>query len=95
MTKDEKNKVLALQESGKKPVEIATELNLPYNTVKSYLRRSKVVQEDKEVKIVEDARDKTKCLCCGMVLNVVVGKKEKKFCSDRCRLKYWREHHGK
>ncbi len=32
------------------------------------------------------------CLCCGKEVAQTPGRKEKKFCSDRCRNKWWNSH---
>ncbi|MCD8074180.1 MAG: hypothetical protein LUF27_03930 [Lachnospiraceae bacterium] len=33
-----------------------------------------------------------KCLCCGVPVRQNPGRKEKKFCSDKCRNKWWNAH---
>ena len=35
---------------------------------------------------------KFRCLCCGIPVVQNPGRKEKKFCSDRCRAKWWNTH---
>ena len=59
---------------------IAQLLAISENTVKSYCRRNPI--------------DKTKKLClqCGKVIVNTPHKREKKFCSDACRHKWWNSH---
>lgn len=86
MANEELVKVNDLFESGMKGADIARELNIPYNTVKSYLRRKKVQVETKVVVV-----EKEKCKCCGNPIDQPIGKKHKDFCCDYCRVKYWRK----
>lgn len=87
--------VLELYRKGKKMPEIASELNMPYNTVKSIIRRDGIQKMEKIEKVEKIDDGKRKCKCCGNPVNEVEGKRDKLFCSARCRLKYWRHHHGK
>ncbi len=59
---------------------IAHILGLSENTVKSYCRRHPF--------------DKTKkvCLQCGKPIENTPHKREKKYCSDKCRLEWWNSH---
>ena len=76
-----------LKSKGLTNIEISEKLNIPYNTVKSYLRRTGEV---------EVPHDYNHCKCCGKKLEMVPGKKDKIFCSSYCRVKYWRaKHNGK
>lgn len=56
---------------------IAKVLDIPYSTVKSHIRRHPKVP---------GARI---CLQCGRPVKQPAGRREKKFCSDRCRMSYW------
>ena len=59
---------------------IALLLGLSENTVKSYCRRNPF---DKTQKV---------CLQCGKPITNTPHKREKKFCSDTCRLDWWNAH---
>ena len=66
---------------------IAQVLSLSENTIKTYCRRhglggvvANPVPIDGEVH---------HCLCCGKEVVQTGGRKEKKFCSDKCRNKWW------
>lgn len=59
---------------------IAQELGISENTVKSFCRRNPI---DKSKKI---------CMQCGKPIIRTPHKREKKFCSDKCRLDWWKEH---
>lgn len=76
MTNEQKIKVVQMKANGKTIKEIADVLSLSVNTVKSYLKRKK---------------NKDTCPCCGLELIHIEHKKKKKFCSDKCRQKYWRD----
>ncbi len=78
MTTEEKRKIDILKRDRKSVSEIAKELKLSPNTVKSYLKRRK---------------SQNSCLMCGMYVEQNKGRKQKKFCSDKCRGLYWREQH--
>ena len=45
-------------------------------------------KEDKPV----TGADEHQCLCCGTPVAQNAGRKEKKFCSDKCRNKWWNAH---
>lgn len=74
---------------GVPPSAIARELGLSVNTVKSYIRRH------------PNIGNTVRCQWCEEPVLQSAGRKQKKFCSDRCRITYWnlryrREgHHGR
>lgn len=80
MTRKEIEAVGFLREQGLSATKIAEKTGLSVNTVKSYLRRHPVDE------------GKPRCLTCGAPLIQVPGKKEKKFCSDLCRSRWWNRH---
>lgn len=86
MTALEKERISQLQQQGYGYKRIATELGLAVNGVKSYCRRHPVTIDTK-------AECKPGiCQQCGNAINQLPGRKIKRFCSDRCRNKWWNEH---
>ena len=66
---------------------IAQVLSLSENTIKTYCRRhglGGVVANPSPI-----STEGHFCLCCGVPVQQTAGRKEKKFCSDRCRNKWW------
>lgn len=66
----------ALRRAGYTPTMIAEKLGISVNTVKSHIRRHPMT-------------DKPRCLFCGAVVRQNEGRKQKKFCSNKCRMGYW------
>lgn len=85
------DEIIALKENGLKNDEIANKLNIPVGTIKSRLFRYKNKNRDKTnvLNFSEVSFDKH-CRTCGKEIKSIAGKKEKQFCSDYCRVKYWR-----
>lgn len=79
MTSQEKSKIMELSENGLGYSKIATMLGLPVNTVKSYIRRRRNVKNGV-------------CLLCGAKLKITPGVKQRRFCSDTCRMQWWNAH---
>lgn len=79
MNDTQKAKIEKLRREGLGYMKIAKELNLPVNTLKSYIRRHPL-------------GDDHLCLNCGKPVKQNKGRKEKKFCSDECRLHWWNAH---
>lgn len=73
-----------LQREGHGYKKIAVLLGLPVNTVKSYIRRHPVA--------APAAVPAKGCLNCGSPIVQSAHRKEKKFCSDRCRMAWWNAH---
>lgn len=69
---------LALQGYGYK--RIANMVGISPDTVKSHLRRHPATAE------------MSVCMQCGKPLEQHKGRKEKKFCSDKCRMAFWNSH---
>lgn len=62
---------------------IASAVGLPVNTVKSHIYRH---PEIPRIKL---------CAYCGRPMRQPKGRKQKKFCSDKCRITYWNHHYRK
>ena len=87
MTNEQRMIVSALRAHGMGYGTIARKVGISENTVKSFCRRN-AQKEDKPV----TGADEHRCLCCGAPVAQNAGRKEKKFCSDKCRNKWWNAH---
>ena len=65
---------------GHSPSEIAARLGLSPSTVRSHIHRHRHIPSTKT------------CKNCGQPLVQPKGRREKKFCSDRCRMAWWNSH---
>lgn len=81
MTKEQKEIITRLQRDGKGYRTIAAETGIPVNSVKSWMRRHPLEDEDGD-----------RCLQCGTPLRQTPGRRQKKYCSDRCRMTWWSAH---
>lgn len=77
MTDQIKEKMIELRRQGNSYSEVARILNIPVGSVKSYLSRQNAVLVDR-------------CAQCGKALKQTAGHRQKKFCSDKCRLMWWK-----
>jgi len=85
MTGNQKEKINQLREEGLGYLRIAKELGISENTVKSYCRR----MERTEVTASQPV-----CEQCGKPIDVSK-RPGKRFCSDRCRMRWWNSHPSK
>ena len=85
----QKERIALLRAEGKSYTKIADTLGLSINTVKSYCRRNNL---GGNATIMSDSVDGTFCCQCGVPLNQTIGKKQKRFCSDKCRMAWWKAH---
>ena len=89
MTDEQKRMIPALRDAGHTYKEIADEVGVPVSTIKTFFRRNKTPVAP----VVNKAKTETRhCLFCGREMEQVQGRKEKKFCSDGCRMKWWNSH---
>lgn len=79
MTDELRNRVLALRREGLGISKIARELDIPADTVRTFLNRY-------------NKRYENRCLCCEKMIESLPHRKRKQFCSDRCRLLWWNSH---
>lgn len=80
MTLSQKECVTMMRSQGDSYAKIAVVLGIPENTIKSYCRRKNKLTNSGS------------CPECGKPLTVVEGKKQKKYCSDKCRMAWWKAH---
>jgi len=76
MTDAQKSTVLTLRSKGMSFSMIAETVGLSVNTIKSFCSRHKGQF----------------CLCCGEPITQPPRVRQKKFCSDKCRMKWWNAH---
>lgn len=88
MTDAQKNQIENLRAAGLGYKKIAEQMALSENTIKTYCRRhglgGNIAMQGK----TENA-DNHLCLCCSVPVKQNPGRKEKKFCSDKCRNQWW------
>lgn len=94
MTENQKTQIANMRKEGYGYIKIARALGLSENTVKSFCRRKKLNgRTDEAPHTAGPVRDGQHfCRCCGAEVAQIPGRKEKKFCSDRCRNKWWNSH---
>ena len=96
MTDEEKIKVANLRARGFGYTAISKELNISANTIKAYCKRSGLGGfATAEVDVVDIPIIECRCQNCGKKIAFPEGRKEKKFCSDKCRNKWWNAHWDK
>lgn len=88
MTQNEKNSIIRMRSDGVGYARIAQELGVNINTIKTFCRRSALTGVAAET---GDAGEKC-CPQCGSAIDQIPGRKEKKFCSDLCRTRWWYAH---
>ncbi|WP_066675402.1 helix-turn-helix domain-containing protein [Clostridium septicum] len=91
MTNNEKERIKVLREKGYSYSKIAVDLEISENTVKAFCRRNNlggVRVGSVNTKIEEHI----KCKQCEKELEQSEKGKRKKFCSDKCRRQWWKEH---
>lgn len=105
MTDYERSEIDRLRNSGMGYKAIAKELNISVNSIKTYCKRMNIKGERylvektqvSETQIMEkdpevDESDARCCLYCGSVIVQPKHGRKKKFCSNKCRAAYWRNH---
>lgn len=73
-----RTRVIELRQKGKTYRQISEHLNLPIGTVKTICARHNVEQD-----LVAN------CKYCNKTIVSFRGKKQKKFCDDKCRMAWW------
>ena len=94
MTVEQKRKIEELRRQGMGYCTVAKQVGLPSNTVKTYCRRTGLTPADEiraAAQVPKHIADKF-CLYCGKPVVQIPGRKEKKFCSDICRNRWWNSH---
>ncbi len=81
MTDNQKQHILELREQGKGYKRISKELGIPIGTVASFFRR----------KSEKEAAGVCSCRYCGRRFNQTKGHRQRLFCSDSCRRRWWKE----
>ena len=67
-------------QQGKNTTEISLVLGIPSSTIRAHIRRHPELEGGKP------------CKNCGRPISTLPGRKEKLFCSDRCRMIWWNSH---
>lgn len=88
MTESEKNIITKMRESGTTYANIASHLSLSQNTIKSYCQRKGIQPLPKQA----DSAELRFCAQCGQPLARHANRKPKRFCSDKCRSRWWNRH---
>jgi len=91
MTNEQRINIQKLRDAGFGYKKIAEKLQMSENTVKTYCKRHGL-----DGYIAMQPQEKNGemhfCKSCGVKVEQNPGRKEKKFCSDKCRNKWWNTH---
>lgn len=87
MTKEQKLRIEELRKAGMGYKQIANETGVSLNNVKSYCRRNELQSNN-----LQNSDIKSICVQCGEPMVHIPKKKQKRFCSDDCRRRWWNAH---
>lgn len=87
MTNEQKLLIEAYRRNGVGYKQIAKELELSPNSVKSYCRRNNLSNE-----ALKQNDEESSCEQCSKIIQQIKGRKRKRFCSDKCRNQWWNSH---
>lgn len=85
MTNEQRLLIASLRDEGMGYGAIAKKTGISANTIKSFCRRNAAREEP-------PSAGTHHCLCCGKPVPQTAGRKEKKFCCDKCRNQWWNAH---
>lgn len=87
MTSEQKIMIEEYRKNGIGYKQIVKDIGISVNSVKTYCRRNNLCSEDLQKSVSDSV-----CEQCGKIVVQRKGKKHKRFCSDRCRNKWWNAH---
>lgn len=87
MTDEQKELIEAYRRKGMGYKQIAKELEMSPNSVKSYCRRNNLSNE-----ALKQNNGESFCEQCGKSIQQIKGRKRKRFCTDKCRNQWWNSH---
>ena len=91
MTNNEKEKIKILREKGYSYFKIAVALDISENTIKAFCRRNNLGGV-RAIRVNPKIEGNIKCKQCEKELEQREKGARKKFCSDKCRRQWWKEH---
>jgi endogenous inhibitor of DNA gyrase (YacG/DUF329 family) len=86
MSRLQRNEIPGMRREKMSYAQIASALDLSVNTVKSYCQRNGLGG------VAATEAESGVCAHCGKPVCQTVGRKKKRFCSDGCRMAWWKEH---
>jgi len=90
MNLKQKESILHLRGEGFSYSKISEMLRISENTVKSFCRRNSIVSPATVMN--QEQMAEYGCHQCGAPLTQTPGAKQKRFCSDKCRMAWWNAH---
>lgn len=81
MTENEKHRIIELRNQGLGYKAISKETGISIGSVKTFIRRLNESLLKKE----------SACKNCGLPLKQTAGHRQKTFCSDKCRMEWWKQ----
>ena len=90
MTDKEKNQIAIYRNQGMSYTQISKKMDLSINAVKTYCKRHGL--GGVRAYEVESNAVITVCEQCGQPVKQNPGRKQKRFCSDKCRMSWWNSH---
>ena len=83
MTETEKKKITTLRQEGLGYKKISLILGISRDSVRSFVKRN-------PVDVIKNS--KSECRQCGRRILSAIGRKQRLFCSDECRSRWWNSH---